>query len=212
MPYRQRCCLHEGTLPGVPHCWGGAILGDTKMAKTEDLIVDLIPALRAFARSFYRNPTDADDLVQDTLTKALANVDQFTPGTQLKSWLFTIMRNAFHTKIKIYNREAPGDDDCVSAMPHREPGQEWRLALREVETAIHRLPPDQREALVLIGVLGTSYVDAATICECAVGTIKSRLNRARHNVIDDLGEGSSSTLVESSPRSGAIGGNFRRKA
>jgi RNA polymerase sigma-70 factor (ECF subfamily) len=191
--------------------WPGSNIGDIEMAKTDALIVDLIPALRAFARSFYRNPTDADDLVQDTLTRALASVDQFTAGTRLKSWLFTIMRNAFYTKIKIYNRESPGDQDCVSLMPYREPGQEWMLALKEVEGAINRLPPDQREALVLIGVLGTSYEDAAMICKCPVGTIKSRLNRARQNVIDDLGEGSSSTLVESSPHGGAIGSDFRRK-
>ncbi|MBE0693284.1 MAG: hypothetical protein IH590_09270, partial [Aquamicrobium sp.] len=71
-------------------------------------IVDLIPALRAFARTFYRETTEADDLVQETLTRALASLHQFRPGTSMKSWLFTIMRNAFYTRIKVETREAPG--------------------------------------------------------------------------------------------------------
>src|SRR4051812_14576769 len=80
-------------------------------------VVELIPALRAFARTFYRNPTDADDLVQDTLVKALNAFESFEPGTRLKSWMFTIMRNTFYTRIKVYTREAPGAVDCVAAMP-----------------------------------------------------------------------------------------------
>lgn len=148
----------------------------------------MLPALRAFARTFYRDAQDADDLVQETLVRALASFDRFEPGTRLKSWLFTIMRNTFYTKIRVYVREAPGAADCVSTSPTTEAHQEWSVRNKEVEAAINRLHPHQREVLVLIGVLGVSYEDAASICECPVGTIKSRLNRARASVLEDLGE------------------------
>ncbi len=157
-------------------------------ANTNAMIVDLIPALRAFARTFYKNPTDADDLVQDTLTKAIDSICQFTPGTRLKSWLFTIMRNTFCTRVKKYNRERPGELDCVSLLGTSAPSQEWSQTLHEVEEAMLRLPLDQREVLVLVAVLGTTYDDAANICGCAVGTIKSRLSRARENLLRYLGE------------------------
>lgn len=156
----------------------------------------MIPALRAFARTFYRNPTDADDLVQDTLMKALNSFDSFEPGTRLKSWLFTIMRNTFYTKIKVYTREAPGGIDCVAARPTMEGTQEWAVRGREVGEAINRLPPDFREVLVLVGMLGVSYEDAAEICGCAVGTVKSRLNRARGRILEELGEPSSRAVIE----------------
>jgi RNA polymerase sigma-70 factor (ECF subfamily) len=161
-------------------------------------IVDLIPALRAFARTFYRNANDADDLVQETLTKGLASIHQFEPGTSMKSWLFTIMRNTFYTKIKIASREAPGAAECASIRPASDPTQEWSARGREISEAIERLPTQQREVLVLIGVLGTTYEDAAEICGCAMGTIKSRLNRARLKLLDELGEQSAHSSVERS--------------
>jgi RNA polymerase sigma factor (sigma-70 family) len=165
----------------------------------ETNIVDLIPALRAFARTFCRDPTDADDLVQETLTKGLANLDKFEPGTRMKSWLFTIMRNTFYTRAKAQLRESPGAADCASGRPVAEATQEWTLRSKEVQEAINRLPPAKREVLVLIGVLGVSYEEAAEICSCAVGTVKSRLNRARASVLEYLGEDTSETLVEQTP-------------
>ena len=163
----------------------------------EPAIVDMIPALRAFARTFCRDPSDADDLVQETLTKGIANIDKFEPGTRMKSWLFTIMRNTFLTAVKTYNREAPGLLDCASGRPTSEATQGWSVRGKEVHSAISRLPERHREVLVLIGVLGMSYEEAAEIFGCAVGTVKSRLNRARLKVLTDLGEPSSETLVES---------------
>ena len=159
-------------------------------------IVDLIPALRAFARTFCRVPDDADDLVQETLMKGLANLDKFEPGTRLKSWLFTIMRNTHYTRAKIAAREAPGLLDCASTRPVSEASQDWSIQSREVHQAIQQLPAHQREVLMLIGVLGVSYEDAADICGCAVGTVKSRLNRGRAGVLEMLGEKSSQALVE----------------
>ncbi len=170
-----------------------AVTGDNR---EETAIVDLIPALRAFARTFCRNPSDADDLVQETLTKGIANLDKFEPGTRMKSWLFTIMRNTFYTRIKISMREAPGLMDCASARPVQEATQEWSVRGKEVHAAINRLPPHHREVLVLVGVLGVSYDEAADICMCAIGTVKSRLNRARMSLLEDLGEQSPETLIE----------------
>ncbi|MBZ9677604.1 sigma-70 family RNA polymerase sigma factor [Mesorhizobium sp. ES1-1] len=159
-------------------------------------IVDLIPALRAFARTFCRVPDDADDLVQETLTKGLANLDKFEAGTRMKSWLFTIMRNTHYTRIKAAVREAPGLLDCASSRPVTEAPQDWSIQSKEVHQAIQKLPEHQREVLMLIGVLGVSYEETADICGCAVGTVKSRLNRARAGVLEVLGETSSQALVE----------------
>ncbi len=168
--------------------------------REETAIVDLIPALRAFARTFCRDPSDADDLVQETLTKGIANLDKFEPGTRMKSWLFTIMRNTFYTRIKISMRETPGLMDCASARPVQEATQEWSVRGKEVHAAINRLPPHHREVLVLVGVLGVSYDEAADICMCAIGTVKSRLNRARMSLLEDLGEHSPETLIEPTAR------------
>nr|WP_210308603.1 sigma-70 family RNA polymerase sigma factor [Prosthecomicrobium pneumaticum] len=156
--------------------------------------------MRAFARSFCRDPSDADDLVQETLTKGIAHIDKFEPGTRMKSWLFTIMRNTFYTRIKISKREAPGLADCVSAMPVSEATQEWSLRGQELKEAIDRLPPHYREVLVLIGVLGVSYEEAAAICGCAIGTVKSRLNRGRAHLLEHLGEDSPRALIEPTAR------------
>lgn len=163
-------------------------------AKTE--IAALIPALRAFARTLVRNPYDADDLVQETLMKGIANAHRFQPGTSLKSWLFTILRNTFYTNIKISNREHPGAAGCVSEDCVLLPSQEWSVRGIELREALERLPEDQREVLVMIGVLGISYEEAAVICGCAVGTIKSRLNRARNRMLAYLEAQDPNELLE----------------
>jgi RNA polymerase sigma factor (sigma-70 family) len=142
-------------------------------------IVQSIPALRAFARSFVQDSVEADDLVQETLTKAIAKVDQFKPGTRLRSWLFTILRNTFNTRYEKMRRERPGEPNCVAALPWVPATQEWSAELRAVLSAVRRLPYVQREVLVLVAMLGVEYDEAAKICDCPIGTIKSRLNRAR---------------------------------
>ncbi|WP_159591010.1 sigma-70 family RNA polymerase sigma factor [Chelativorans xinjiangense] len=164
--------------------------------QSDNEIVDLIPALRAFARTLYRNRCDADDLVQETLTKGLANIHRFQAGTNMKSWLFTIMRNTFYTRGKIARREVPGIEDCASLRPAVDPEQEWSVRGIEVREAVQRLPEQQRQVLVLVGVLGVSYQEAAEICGCAMGTVKSRLNRARLRLLDELGENAPRATVE----------------
>jgi RNA polymerase sigma-70 factor (ECF subfamily) len=148
-------------------------------------IVALIPALRAFARSLCRNDADADDLVQETLTRAIVGLHRFEPGTRLKSWLFTIMRNAFYTRLAKDRRQPPAAVDCASPAAGESP-QEWRAHFADFRAALRRLPPQQREVLLLIGMLGESYEDTAAICGCAVGTVKSRLNRARQALTREM--------------------------
>lgn len=149
-------------------------------------VVELIPALRAFARTFHPNPDDADDLVQETLTRAIANIDQFSEGTRLKSWLFTIMRNTFNTKYRKAKREVVGIPVQMLENLEHEPRQEWTAQMREVHAALMRLSSEHREVIFLTVVDGESYEDTASICGCAVGTIKSRLNRARHHLKVEL--------------------------
>lgn len=156
-------------------------------ARVRSEVVELIPALRAFARTFERNPTDSDDLVQETLTRALANLDKFESGTRLKSWLFTIMRNTFYTRFKIRGREGPGLEDCVTSIARCEATQEWSLRGKELLNALDKLPPHYREALILTTVLGESYETTGEICNCAIGTVKSRVSRARQMLAEELG-------------------------
>lgn len=158
-------------------------------------LIELIPALRAFARTFSSSAGDADDLVQETLLKGIANIHQYRPGTSMRSWLFTIMRNTFYTNIKRYNREAPAPADCASVRPGSMPAQNWVMRHHDVSLAIRKLPAEQREVLILISMFGLSYLEAADVCECAMGTIKSRLNRARQQLADLAGEGDVPAMV-----------------
>lgn len=150
-------------------------------------LIKQVPSLRAFARSLTRNPTHADDLVQDTLVKALANAQRFEPGTNLRAWLFTILRNHFYSQVRKAKREVQDVDGRLSAGLWVQPAQNGAIDLEDFKQAFSRLRPDHREALTLIGAAGCSYEEAARICGCAVGTIKSRVNRARLRLIQALG-------------------------
>ena len=149
-------------------------------------IVDVIPALRAFARTFCQNQNDADDLVQETLVRALAHVDHFQEGTRLKSWMFTIMRNTFCTRYRISRREAVGVTECISSQESVQPEQEWRLRGHELEAACSHLPDKYRSAFEFIFIDGRSYEEAAEHFHCPIGTIKSRVNRARRHLMIEL--------------------------
>jgi RNA polymerase sigma factor (sigma-70 family) len=150
-------------------------------------IVDLIPALKAFARRLHRRPNDADDLVQETLLRALTNIDKFQDGTKLKSWLFTIMHNTFCTKFGIAKRETTGTGMCVSDQPTVGASQEWSIQMTELNRAFARLPLKFREALDIVVMQGESYEAAAERCHCPIGTIKSRVSRARILLSEQLG-------------------------
>ncbi|MBW6425358.1 sigma-70 family RNA polymerase sigma factor [Rhizobium sp. XQZ8] len=147
--------------------------------RVEAEIIGYIPALYKFAHRFHRTESDVEDLVQDTLLKALGNLDKFQEGTSVKSWMFTIMRNAFCTKYARNKREQVGLDDVQINKFSTKPEQEWRVQGQEIEQAIAALNADHRKAVDLVILQGTSYEDAAVLCQCAVGTMKSRVNRAR---------------------------------
>jgi len=164
-------------------------------------LIELLPSLRAFARSLAHNAAQADDLVQDTLVKALANVDRFEQGTNLRAWLFTILRNHYYSQLRKSKREIEDADGRHAARIAVRPEQDGTVDLEDFKVAFAQLAPDHREVLSLVGASGCSYEEAAQICGCAVGTIKSRVNRARRKLSDLLGledEGSEAIVPEGS--------------
>ncbi|WP_454918283.1 sigma-70 family RNA polymerase sigma factor [Xanthobacter sediminis] len=162
-------------------------------------VLEFMPALRAFARSLTRNRTEADDLVQETLLKALANIDRFDPGTNLRAWLFTILRNTYYTDMRKRRRENEGLSVLAQQDSNAGPSQEWSMTLQSLQEALTHLPADQREALVLVGAAGLSYEEAAEVCGCALGTIKSRVNRARAKLLVLMGANATADVVEGDP-------------
>lgn len=152
----------------------------------EEIIAHL-PALRAFALGISRDPVLANDMVQETLLKAWSKFHQFEPGTNLRSWLFTILRNSLNTLRRKRAREVADVDDRLAARLATQPAQEGNLALREVEAALAKLPVEQREVLWLVGAMGFTIEEAAQTCGCAPGTIKSRANRGRRALAALLG-------------------------
>lgn len=158
-------------------------------------LIELLPSLRAFARSLAHNPAQADDLVQDTLVKALANVDRFEPGTNLRAWLFTILRNHYYSQLRKSKREIEDADGKFAARLSSRPEQDGSVDLEDFKVAFQQLAPDHREVLTLVGASGCSYEEAAHICGCAVGTIKSRVNRARKKLSEMLGLDEDASLV-----------------
>lgn len=148
-----------------------------------DSVVELIPALRAFAWSLSHNSSDADDLVQDTLIKAWTHRDKFEVGTNLRAWLFTILRNTYYTNAVRRRREVRDETGKYAATLSAPPTQDWSVAMRALQAALAELPDEHREALILVGAAGLTYEEAAEICGCALGTIKSRVNRARARLL-----------------------------
>lgn len=139
----------------------------------------VVPNLRAFAMSLTGRPDRADDLVQETLVKAWANFASFQEGTNLRAWMFTILRNQFYSDMRKNGREVQDVDGVYSARLATHPEQQGHLDFADFRTALASLPPDQREALILIGASGFSYEEAAAISGVAIGTVKSRVSRAR---------------------------------
>ncbi|MBE7184801.1 MAG: sigma-70 family RNA polymerase sigma factor [Methylobacterium mesophilicum] len=149
-------------------------------------LLGAIPSLRAFAVSLSQNADKADDLVQETLVKAWDKHESFQPGTNLKAWLFTILRNEFYSQMRKRGREVQDSDGVMTGRLAVHPSQHGMLDLKDFRGALEQLPEDQREAIILIGASGFSYEEAAEICNCAVGTIKSRVSRARTRLQDIL--------------------------
>jgi RNA polymerase sigma-70 factor (ECF subfamily) len=151
-----------------------------------DDLLAATPRLRAFAMSLSGNLDRADDLVQDTLLRAIANIELFQPGTNLSAWLFTILRNLFRSEYRKRIREVEDTDGSYVGSLKSSPEQHGRVEFEEFRRALAKLIPDQREALILVGASGFSCEEAAAICSCAVGTIKSRVHRARTKLVELL--------------------------
>jgi len=149
-------------------------------------ILATVPTLRAFAVSLCGNVDRADDLVQETIVRAITNIDSFQAGTNLPAWLFTILRNLFRSEYRKRRREVEDTDGSYTASLKTFPEQDSRMEFEELRVALTKLPADQREALVLVAASGFSYQEAADVCGCAVGTIKSRVNRARTRLVELL--------------------------
>jgi RNA polymerase sigma-70 factor (ECF subfamily) len=152
----------------------------------KDELVTHLSALRAFALSLTRNRAAADDMMQDTVLKAWSNMDKFTPGTNMRAWLFTILRNNFYTSRRKLNREVADIDNVFSDKMSVKPDHDGRLQMMDFREAFDQLPDEQREALILVGVSGFSYEDAGNMCGVATGTMKSRVNRARNRLTELL--------------------------
>jgi RNA polymerase sigma-70 factor (ECF subfamily) len=152
-----------------------------------DSILQSIPSMRAFAISLTGNVDQADDLVQETMVRGLGHIQQFQPGTNIQAWLFTILRNQFHTLYRKRRREVEDPDGAIAARLSVLPDQESYLDLDDLKVALTHLGVEQREALLLVGAQGFSYEEAAEICGTRIGTIKSRIHRARAELAKLLG-------------------------
>src|ERR1044071_6708038 len=150
----------------------------TSQSVRDELLAQL-PSLRAFAVSLCGQMDKADDLVQEALVKAWSNLGSFTEGTNMRAWMFTILRNVYYSEHRKRRREVQDADGMFSARLVVHPSQIGHMDMQDFREALSKLPPDQREALILVGASGFSYEEAAELCEVAVGTIKSRVNRAR---------------------------------
>ena len=142
-------------------------------------LVSHLPHLRAVARALTGHRDRADDLVNDTVLKALSAEAQFQPGTYLKAWLMTILRNHYINGLRRTRIEVETIGEIREGAMPSPPNQEHVVEVNEVANALQRMSIEHREILVLVSAAGLSYEEAAAVCGCAVGTIKSRLNRAR---------------------------------
>jgi RNA polymerase sigma-70 factor, ECF subfamily len=147
-------------------------------------MIALIPFLRAFAGSMCRHRDQADDLAQEVLAKAWRAKDRFEPGTNLKAWLFTILRNELFSRRRRDWRQSHWDEGAAERIPAPADAQVWSSELCDAAHALHCLPTDQREALILVAAAGFSYQEAADICGAPLGTIKSRVARGRMALLD----------------------------
>lgn len=153
-------------------------------------LVAAIPNLRAFAISLCGNVQTANDLVQETMLKAWANRHRFEEGSNFKAWLFTILRNSYFSDFRRGKREVRDEDGVAAASLSSLPEQPGHMDMIDFQRALSKLSEDQKEALILVGAEGFSYEEAAVISNCAVGTIKSRVNRARARLVELMGVGS----------------------
>ena len=160
----------------------GTKSGDDRYSRFNQELVTLIPYLRAFARSLCRDRFEADDLTQETLTRAWQARTSFELGTNMRAWLLKILRNSYYSDRRRARRQTAWNDETAERILVSNGSQSSSLDLGELHRAMATLPDEQREALILVGAGGVAYEEAAAICGCALGTIKSRVARARRAV------------------------------
>ena len=160
---------------------------DVEEIEFQRLLLAMVPSLQRFALSLTRNPAPADDLLQNTLLRAWRSRASFAPGTNLEAWLFTIMRNQFYTEHRKRGREVQDEDGAQAGRLVSLPEQGGHLDLSDVQAALDRLVPVMREALVLVTIENLSYDEAAVVMNCRIGTVKSRVWRARMQLAELLG-------------------------
>ena len=166
-----------GQFPGGPDATASPPL--RVPAETRAAMLAALPSLRAFAVALTYNLDAADDLVQDTILRAWKNIDRFEVGTNLNAWLFTILRNGFYSQHRKKRREVEDPDGSFAARLRAPPEQPATCDVQDMLKALGKLRVEHREALLLIVAEGLSYEEAAQVCGVPVGTIKSRVNRAR---------------------------------
>mgnify|MGYP006294855315 CR=1 FL=1 len=181
----------------------------TAPAPFHEQLAEQLPALRAFARSLARDASHADDLAQEALLKAWANRAKYQEGTNLRAWLFTILRNGFYSEHRKLRREVADVDGEHSRKLATRPPQDHALAMNDFYAAFARLPADQREALALVGAAGLAYDEAAEICGVATGTVKSRVSRARAALGKALGVDDGGDLVADERMDAALANTAR---
>lgn len=173
--------------PGSPKSGASVVAHSLPDAAFREALIREMPGLRAFAVSLAGSFHQADDLLQETLLKAWSSSDSFTPGTNMRAWLFTILRNTYYSLYRRRGREVQDTDGIYSGRIATPPNQEGALDIADFQAALAKLPPEHRDVLLMVGASGFSYEEAAEICGVAVGTVKSRLNRARARLAEALG-------------------------
>jgi RNA polymerase sigma-70 factor, ECF subfamily len=185
-PTKSRCAMPDRSHAARSTAADKVTEPMTPQPSVRDVMLAAIPGLRAFAISLSGGVDRADDLVQETVIRAMANIDSFKPGTNMPAWLVTILRNLFRSEYRKRRREVEDPDGSYQASLKASPEQFGRLEFKELIVALAKLPYVQREALLLVAASGFSYDEAAAICGVAVGTIKSRTSRARQQLAELL--------------------------
>lgn len=179
--------------------------GSLSDAEFKTLLAGVIPHLRAYGRSLSGSPDVADDLTQDTMVKAWASRDRFERGTSIKAWTFVILRNTFLSQMRRNKFRGEYDEGAVERTLATRASQEDSGEMADLQRGLMELPQDQREALILVGAGGMSYEEAAQICDCALGTMKSRVSRARAALEEIMARGQfSQKRADAPPASEAI--------
>lgn len=142
-------------------------------------LLSVLPHLRAFARGLCGRADFADDLVQEAAIKAWTARERYEPGTNMRAWTFAILRNHYLSELRRSKRQTDLDEGAVERMLVMDADQEGPLHLDDMEAALQKLAPERREAVLLVGASGFSYEEASNIAECPIGTMKSRVARAR---------------------------------